>query len=100
MQGSAYTLSGVAALLPHLAATFLALPVAFLAFGLTQVALASAVKSYLIGRIVPGTHKCAPCSVTPHAMRGMQACWQPCFTGNITGLDLPQLWAHKLVSLQ
>ena len=61
MQASSYTFTGVFALLPAIAASFLALPAAFLAYGLTHVALASAAKGYLVGRIVPGTHKCATC---------------------------------------
>ena len=57
LQAEGTTLSGIASLVPASLASFVALPVAWLAYALTLVATSSFAKHIVTGRIEPGIHK-------------------------------------------
>ena len=57
LQAGSVTLGGLASLVPGALATFVAMPLAWGAYALTLVALASFAKHFLTGRIEAGVHK-------------------------------------------
>ena len=57
MQVQAFSLAALAGLLPCIAASFFALPIAIIAAGLVHLMLASATKGFLVGTVKPGVHQ-------------------------------------------